>query len=427
MFAVKEEIMTHVESNNLLCNAQHGFRAKRSPQTNLIEFLNETTKWMDQGYSFDILYLDFSKAFDKICHERLMLKLDAVRIGGKVKEWLRDWLSGRKQRVRVEEELSEWIDVLSSVVQGSVLGGTLFDIFIDDIRKVVMDALIRMFADDTKVALRVETEEDRIKMQKIIDNLVQWADEWAMSFNTAKCKILHVGRKNPRFEYKMKGIKIEEAEEEKDLGVWINTSMKPSKQCAAAAKAANFALGQMQRAFHYRTKETLIPIYKSFIRPKMESSVAAWSPWMEMDKNVLEKVQERMTRLLSDVKGTNYEERLKDSGLTTLTQRRERGDAIEAFKTLNGFNRVEKNAWFEIETDEQRPTRRNVVIDEGGERRKTNVLKVETARLEVRKHFFNVRAASTWNNIPEEVRDKKTVNGFKAAYDGWKSGIQTEV
>ena len=97
------------------------------------------------------------------------------------------------------------------------------------------------------------------------------------------------------------------------------------------------------------------------------------------------------------------------------------------FKTLNGFNKVEKNDWFEIETDDQRPTRRNVVIEEGGERRKTNVLKVETARLEVRKHFFNVRAANTWNNIPEEVRVKKTVNGFKAAYDGWKSGTQTEV
>ena len=134
-----------------------------------------------------------------------------------------------------------------------------------------------------------------------------------------------------------------------------------------------------------------------------------------------------MTRLLSDVRGTTYEERLKDVGLTTLTERRERGDAIEAFKTLNGFNRVEKSDWFDIETDDQRPTRRNMVIDDGGERRKTNVLKVETARLEVRKHFFNVCAASIWNNIPDEVRNKKTVNGFKAAYDGWKSGTLNKV
>ena len=328
----------------------------------------------------------------------------------------------KKQRVRVEEEMSEWIEVVSSVVQGSVLGGTLFDIFIDDIRKVVMDALIRMFADDTKVALKITNEEDRQKMQKIINNLVEWAEKWAMRFNAKKCKILHVGRNNPRYEYFMGDTKIEEAEEEKDLGVWIDTSMKPSKQCAAAAKSANFALGQMQRAFHYRTKETLIPIYKSFIRPKLEFSVAAWSPWMEMDKKILEKVQERMIRLLSDAKGKTYEEKLKDVGLTTLTERRERGDAIEAFKTLNGFNRVDKNQWFNIEAEDQRPTRRNVIIDEEGERRRKNVLKVETARLEVRKNFFNLRAAGVWNNVPDAVRDKKTVNGFKAAYDKWKGG-----
>ena len=143
---------------------------------------------------------------------------------------------------------------------------------------------------------------------------------------------------------------------------------------------------------------------------------------MEMDKNVLEKVQERMIRLLSDAKGKSYEEKLRDVGLTTLTQRRERGDAIEAFKTLNGFNHVDKHQWFEIEDEEQRPTRRNTVIDADGEKRRKNVLRVEAARLEIRKNFYNVRAAKTWNQIPDEVREKKTVNGFKNAYDKWKEG-----
>ena len=148
---------------------------------------------------------------------------------------------------------------------------------------------------------------------------------------------------------------------------------------------------------------------------------------MEMDKKALERVQERTIRLLSDAKGKTYEEKLKDVGLTTLTEHRERGDAIETFKLLNGFNHVDKNRWFDIESEEQRPTRRNVVITEGGERRKMNVLKVEAARLEVRRNFFNVRAASIWNEIPEEVRVKNSVNGFKAAYDGWKSGNPKDV
>ena len=134
----------------------------------------------------------------------------------------------------------------------------------------------------------------------------------------------------------------------------------------------------------------------------------------------MEKVQERLIKQLCDVRGTTYEEKLKDVGLTTLTERRERGDAIEAFKTIKGFNRVEKEKWFEFEEENQRPTRRNTEITEDGERRKSNVLREEKARLEVRKNSYNVRAARIWNKIPESVREKTSVNSFKNAYDGWK-------
>ena len=89
---VKEAMMQHVESNGLLCDAQHGFRRGRSPQTNLVEFLNVTTKWMDDGKPFDVIYLDFSKAFDKVTHKKLVEKLEAVGIVGKVKEWTANWL-----------------------------------------------------------------------------------------------------------------------------------------------------------------------------------------------------------------------------------------------------------------------------------------------------------------------------------------------
>ena len=141
--------------------------------------------------------------------------------------------------MKVEDKFSSWIDVLSSVVQGSVLGGTLFDIFIDDIRQVVMEALILMFADDTKVALRIENEEDARKMQTIIDKLVMWAKRWGMAFNEAKCKIMHFGANNRKTKYFMNGNEMEVATEEKDLGVWVSATMKPSKQCTVAAKNFN--------------------------------------------------------------------------------------------------------------------------------------------------------------------------------------------
>ena len=141
----------------------------------------------------------------------------------------------------------------------------MFDIFIDDIRQAVMEALILMFADDTKVALKIEKEEDARRMQAIIDKLVMWAKKWGMAFNEAKCKIMHIGANNPRTEYYMNGKKIEAATEEKDLGVWVSSAMKPAKQCSVAAKNANFALGQMLCAFHYRKKSQLVPLYISVL------------------------------------------------------------------------------------------------------------------------------------------------------------------
>ena len=419
---VKDEIVWYLETNGLLSDAQHGFRTGRSPQTNLIEFQKETTKWMDEGAAFDVLYLDFEKAFDKVSHEKLIEKLRRVGIAGKVINFLKDWLSERRQRVRVEGEFSDWADVLSSVIQGSVLRGTLFSVYINDIRLVILHALILLFADDTKVALKIVGENERETMQTIIDNLAKWAKTWDMAFNVKKCKILHVGHNNPRYSYCMNGVQIETANEEKDLGVVVESSMKPGKQCAQAAKNANFTLGQIRRAFHYRKKSNLVPIFKTFVRPKLEFAAAAWNPWTEQDKKQLEKVQERMIRMLSDVRGTTYEEKLKDAGLTTLEERRRRGDAIETFKTLKGLNGIKKEKWFTIEAEDTRATRRNTEVTEEGERRrKSDVLVVDRARLDIRKNHFSIRAAKIWNEMPEEVKNQRSVNAFKNAYDNWRN------
>ena len=242
-----------------------------------------------------------------------------------------------------------------------------------------------------------------------------------MRFNVGKCKVLHMGNNNPRNEYFLDSAKLESAEEEKDLGVWIRTSLKPSKQCATAAKSANFAMGQLLRSFHYRKKANLVPLYKTFVRPRLEFAASAWSPWNEGDIQTLEKVQERFIKQIPDIKGRTYEERLNSAGLTTLRERRKRGDAIETFKTLGGFNKVNKHNWFQIADENSRATRStSSVSDIGDEERKTNILKMEKFRLETRKNFFTVRVVKEWNGLPEKVRQQTSVNSFKNAYDGWK-------
>ena len=208
--------------------------------------------------------------------------------------------------------------------------------------------------------------------------------------------------------------------------VWVEDTLKPTKQCLMAANSANWALGQLSRSFHYRKAESLVPLYKTFVRPKLEHAVAAWSPWAAGDREVIENVQKRMVRIISNKRGKTYEERLENVGLTTLTERRARGDMIEVFRTMKGFNKVDKKEWFHIRDPETaRATRSTVSVSDNGSEQRSDVLFKECVRLETRKHFFTVRVIQEWNDLPDGVRNQKTINSFKNHYDEWKRRQRT--
>ena len=409
-------------NKNVIENSQHGFRKGRSCQTNLIKFNDQVGAWLDEGKSVDILYLDFAKAFDKVDHERLLVKLEAEGVKGKLWAWIKDWLANRYQRIVVDGESSEWLPVDSGTPQGTVLAGPLFTVYVKDIDEAIR-TFLRKFADDTKLARIIESINDAILFQQDIDSLVEWAIKWAMVFNELKCKVMHLGRNNPKTVYTMNGVALSETEEERDLGVIVSGTFKPSVQCEMAAKKANQVLGLINRSFHYRTKDTLVPLFKSLVRPKLEFSAAAWNPYLEKDIECLEKVQRRLIRSLSNVRGATYEEKLRDAGLTSLRDRRERGDLIETFKTLNGFNNVKKHNWFEIPEQQARhATRSTTAVGNDGEIENRISLNRERAKTELRNHSFRFRAARAWNELPDNVRNAKTVNGFKNALDAWKRG-----
>ncbi len=146
---------------------------------------------------FDVVFLDFAKAFDKVPRERLLEKLRAHGIRGKALNWIRNWLTGRKQRIVLNGKFSSWAEVISGVPQGSVLGPILFLIFINDLDSTVLIDILRKFADDTKLGQAVGTNEERALLQQALDNLCQWSDTWGMEFNVKKCKVMHLGFNNP--------------------------------------------------------------------------------------------------------------------------------------------------------------------------------------------------------------------------------------
>ena len=127
---IRDHMVDFLVKHKLINTSQHGFLKARSCLTNFLCFLEEITKWVDDGSPVDVVYLDFQKAFDKVPHQRLLLKLKAHGIGNDVINWIEKWLTHRKQRVIVDGEISNWKSVLSGVPQGSVLGPILFLIYI---------------------------------------------------------------------------------------------------------------------------------------------------------------------------------------------------------------------------------------------------------------------------------------------------------
>ena len=400
---IKDHMVEFLVKHKLLNSSQHGFLKARSCLTNMLCFLEEITKWIDVGSPVDIIYLDFQKAFDKVPHQRLLLKLKAHGIGDSITDWIEQWLTDRRQRVVVDGEVSNWKSVLSGVPQGSVLGPILFLIYINDLDDSITSNVLK-FADDTKLFRKVNTDGDKQHLQSDLDRLVKWSEKWQMLFNFGKCKCLHTGHRNLNVNYKMGDTVLGTTVKEKDLGVTISADMKVSEQCGIAASKGNQILGLIRRNITYKGKKLIKPLYKAIVRPHLEYCIQAWRPYRKKDIDALERIQRRATKMIPELRDLSYEERLKECGLTTLETRRLRGDQIEVFKILNGYENIDRNMFFSLKKDSR--TRGHEVK-----------LVKDQCRLDIRKHSFSQRTINEWNKLSTDCVTASSVNMFKNKVD----------
>jgi hypothetical protein len=400
---IRDKLVNHLEENGILRDTQHGFRNRRSCLTNLLDFLHDILNKYDENKAVDVIYLDFQKAFDKVPHKRLIIKLKAHGIRGDVLRWIENWLKNRKQRVVINGKASHWNNVTSGVPQGSVLGPVLFLIYINDI-DLDLTCIISKFADDTKIANTVTNVNQAVEMQNNLDKLANWAKTWQMRFNTDKCKVLHIGSRNEKANYVMDGNQLKTIEKEVDLGVTISNNLKPSMQCSDVVKKANKMIGFIGRSFEYKTKDTILTLYNALVRPLLEYCVQAWCPYYQKDIDKLERVQRRVTKIIPSLRNKPYEERLKELNLFSLSQRRMRGDLIQVFKIIKGIDNMDCNKYFTI--NHSNYTRGNGC----------KIIGKQFKSHESKNFFFN-RVVNLWNGLPREVIECNSVDAFKRRLD----------
>jgi ribonucleases P/MRP protein subunit RPP40 len=208
----------------------------------------------------------------------------------------------------------------------------------------------------------------------------------------------------------MLGESLSKAESERDIGVEVHHTLKPSKQCAKAAATARMVLGQITRAFHYRDRYTFLKLYKTYVRPHLEFCTPAWSPWSITDKKLLESVQEKFVTMLSGLKGRTYDERLQEIDLDSLEERRGLADMVTVQKIMHGHGDLDPEQWFEKFNSERMTRAASDPMN----------VKSKGGRLDLRTGFFTNRVVQDWNKIPSDIKLIRDTKKFKNAYIRWK-------
>lgn len=313
-----------------ISTSQHGFMTGRSTTTNLAVFTNFCISHIEKGVQIDSIYTDFAKAFDRVPHELLLLKLSKIGFHSEMLSWFRYYLTGRSCTVSIDGVCSDYFIPTSGIPQGSILGPLLFNIFINDLGHCFENSKFLLYADDLKIFKPICNERDVSELQNDLDRVVLWSERNGLSFNVDKCRCMTFHRRRQALvsQYNISGNILSSVDEILDLGVVLDTKLNFCSHLNYIVPKAYSLLSFIRRnistLFDFNAKKT---IFSSLVRSRLEYASFIWSPSASVHVNRVEKIQVKFLKytfssLNFSTPLTSYEHRCIWISMKSLESRR---------------------------------------------------------------------------------------------------------
>ena len=369
--------------------------------------LSVTQDWLtvlDERKDIHCTFFDLQKAFDKVPHRRLMAKLEQLQLNKPLLKWINSYLLNREQSVLVNGVESEFVQVISGVPQGSVLGPLLFLIYINDVAsiKLSVNTKLSLYADDMLLYKVITSSEDYAELQEDINLIHNWSVNNLMTFNASKCKCMYISRKRER---RCPSVSLDNATMEyvthyKYLGVVISSDMTWTSHIQHICNKTKRIIGMLYRNCIKYTSDSSanVRMYLAYAHPILEYPAQVWSPYTTKDTQLLEKVQKFALRVCTSNYNMNYDELLDISHVPTLENRRLFLCLCTFYNFIHGFVFFPPHLLPNLCN-----TRTNYSLT-------YNIPFAHTTSLQ---HSFLHTVLHFWNNLPEEAVSASSVSSFK--------------
>ena len=418
---VRNHLVSFIERNNLFNPNQHGFRAGRSCLSQLLAHQDNITRLLEMGKNVDVVYLDFSKAFDKVDFDITLWKLHQLGIRGKLHAWIHNFLVHRQQSVVIDGYSSDPFEPISGVPQGSVLGPLLFLILLGDIDKDVSSAYVSSFADDTRISHGITSQTDVNLMQHQLSVIYNWSTKNNMYFNSDKFNCLRYGpnneiKENTKYSSN-NGKDIECNEHVLDLGVTLSADASFKEHIRLTVDAAQKKCGWILRTFSTRDSFPLMTLWKSLVQPKLDYCSQLWSPSSIGQIQDLEMVFRSYARKIKGLSHMSYWDQLKSLNIYSMERRRERYQIIYVWRILE--SQVPNLSNIDGICSQKNSRRGRLCIVPPINRSASP--KIRT----LREGSLSVKGPQLFNCMPDHIRNitNCTVDHFKSRLDSFLSQI----